>query len=269
MPPSYFVQIVLCGCQRNFLRHQQIPPATGFCGNNTSSSTLYYGTIGGAQSMLSTAADSLAAADRLAEMQMAGCVDLYYRATLQAGQCLELAAIPSGENCDYQAAWRIYQQSIFRLIETGQQYGRLDPKGRLLIAEGNSWRVVPIAYHGFAWKPSDFCQLIPANEYSRHDLAINYQSPGLGVALIAVRHSACEEQFHHNVQPFAMTAILRTARATPQAPTNLDATTSAHEPDTVLEFFNPYLFDSVEIGSMVVKLNRDLTAPWAYAKKHA
>jgi hypothetical protein len=60
--------------------------------------------------------------------------------------------------------------------------------------------VVPIAYYGFAWKSTDFCQLIAASEYPRSGLQVNYQSPGLGAGLIAVRKVVCEEPFHQIAQ---------------------------------------------------------------------
>jgi pimeloyl-ACP methyl ester carboxylesterase len=218
--------------------------------------------------MKSTAADSLAAADQLAAMQSSGCVDLYFQAVLQAEQCIESAMKQSQENPSYQSAWQVYQQGIAKLIETGQRYRRLDPKGRLFIAQGSRWRVIPIAYHGFAWKPSDFCQLLSASEYSNRNLAVNYQSPGLGVALIAVRHASCDEQFYQTLQPFPVTAILHSSRSTLPAPQNLTVSSTGSDPDVVLEFYNPYLFDSVHLGSMVFGLNRDLTAPLEYSTKH-
>ncbi|MCC6126068.1 MAG: hypothetical protein IT426_13980 [Pirellulales bacterium] len=177
--------------------------------------------------------------------------------------------MPSSDNADDQVAWQVYQHAISRLIETGQEYGRLDPRGRLLIAEANGWRVIPINYHGFAWKPSDFSQLLLASDISGSGLAVNYRAPGLGVALIAIRHAACEEQFHQSAQPFPVTAILRWNRSAPlTSPPLLDSST-ALAADAVLELYNPYLFDSTRLGSSIVASNRDLTASLAYSKRHA
>jgi pimeloyl-ACP methyl ester carboxylesterase len=240
------------------LRNQQCPPATGFCGEDASSVVLFHGTSG-APDALDSAAASLADAERLAAAQDAECVDRYYWATLQSWRHLEAATMPPCDNPDYQRDWKIYQQSLAGLIKTGQQHGRLDPRGRLLISAGGGWRIVPVKYHGFAWKPSDFCELTLADDCSHSGLAVNYRSPGLGIALVAVRHASCEEPFHQISQPFAVTAVLRSGVGVPA---------SADDSGAVLEFYNPYLFDSIRLGTAIVTLNRNLSAPMAYAVEH-
>lgn len=261
--------IVNTGCHGNFLRHPQSPPSTGICSDNSSPSGWYDGVWIDLQSLNTAAQESFAAAMRLDARQDASCVDFYYRAALEAERCLEAAALRSGENLSNEGAIQIYQQSISQLIEAGQKYGRLDPRKHLLIAEGNRWREIPIAYYGFAWKPSDFCQLISADEPSKGSLAVDYQSPGLGAALIGVRNACVEEPFHQSMQPFAVTAILRPAQNSPMLSTGNALSASASRPDAVLEFYNPHFFDSVRIGTVIVRLNRNLSASFAYASEHA
>jgi hypothetical protein len=120
--------VAFSGCQRHFLRNQQCPPATGFCGEDASSVVLFHGTSG-APDALDSAAASLADAERLAAAQDAECVDRYYWATLQSWRHLEAATMPPCDNPDYQRDWKIYQQSLddstqgddcsFRLEEAG------------------------------------------------------------------------------------------------------------------------------------------------------
>jgi pimeloyl-ACP methyl ester carboxylesterase len=257
--------VALSGCQRHCLRDQQCPPATGFCGDDAPSVILFSETPGTRES----ATASLAEAKRLAAAQDAACVDLYYRAALQAGRRLEVSPFPPRDNPYDQRTWEVYQQSLVGLIETGQRYGRLDPRGRLLIAAGGGWRVVPINYHGFAWKPSDFCELILADDRSHSGLGVVYRSPGLGAALVAVRHASCDEPFHQVNQPFAVTAVLRSTPSLEAAVSGDGFPASAEDSGGVLEFYNPYLFDSARFGTAIVTLNRDLSAPMAYAVEHA
>jgi hypothetical protein len=254
------------GCHGKFLRHPQSPPSAGICCDDLLSSS-YYETRIDLQSLISVAQESFATAKGLEARQDARCVDFYYRAALEAEQCMETAALRSAGNVAAEPAMQIYQQTVCRLIEVGQQYGRLDPRRHLLIAEGNRWRVVPISYHGFAWKPTDFCQLILAKESSENILAVAYEAPGLGANLIGLRKACVEEPFHQTMQPFAMTAILR-PRNTLLQPASNGLSTTSHDSDAVLEFYNPYLFDSVRFGALIVKLNRDLTVPFAYTSEH-
>lgn len=260
--------VALSGCQRHCLRNQQCPPATRFCSDDASAVVLFYGTPG-APDAVDSATASLADAKRRAAAEDVACVDLYYRAALQARQHLETATTPRCDNPDYQRAWEIYQQSLSQLIKTGQQYGRLDPRGRLRISTGGGWRIVPINYHGFAWKPSDFCELILPEGRSRSDLAVNYRSPGLGTALVAVRHASCEEPFHQISQPFAVTAVLRPAQAPETRISGDGLPARAEDSGAVLDFYNPYLFDSTRVGTAMVMLDRDLSAPVAYAAEHS
>jgi len=172
--------------------------------------------------------------------QQQHCVDLYYHAAILAWHEIE---------CGNQTAVKTYQDSLSSMIATASRYGRLDPRGRLMIATTQGYEIVPITYYGFAWKPSDFSQVLPAAKFDRHDLRHHYYTPGIGLSLVAVRQSSSDEEFYRPRQTFPATAVLRPAQA-----------------GAVLEFYNPLLFDSLSIGPVVYHLDRDLTASLAYLK---
>ncbi len=178
-------------------------------------------------------------------------VDRYYQSTLQAWRQIEVGGFSCSSPANW-AAMKAYHENLTRLLEDAARYGRLDPRGRLLVTDAGGLRAIPIAYYGFAWKRGDFCQVLPAGEIGTRDLLHHYYSPGLGAALVAVRQACGEEPFFPPRQPFAATAVLR--------PTPSDA---------VLEFYNPLVLGATAIGPAQVGLDRDLTASLAYAKQQA
>jgi pimeloyl-ACP methyl ester carboxylesterase len=206
---------------------------------------------------LSQAQDALAAGARQERQEIEGCVDLYYRAAIYAWRHLESTPPSQISGPDYQTAWETYQQSLSRLITTASRYRRLDPRGRLVIVECGRRRAVPIEYCGFAWKPCEFCQVLPAGDFYRHDLRNYYRRQGLGVSLVAARRACGEATYYRQTQPFAVTAILRPLNGTDrQAPMFAGS-------DAVLTFYNPCLHDSLPLGSAMIGLERDLSAPFA------
>ena len=192
---------------------------------------------------LAAARANLAAADSAAKQQQEQCVDLYYQAAILAWPQLE---------CGDRAAVQTYQNSLARMLAAASRYGRLDPRGCLTIVAANGRQVVPIAYHGFAWKPADFCQVLPAADFDRQDLRHYYYTSGIGTSLVAVRQAGCDEEFFRERQTFPATAVLR--------PTQDGA---------VLEFHNPLVFDSLSAAAGRLPLDRDLSASLAYLKEVA
>ena len=240
-----FCAILSAGCQPYSLRDQQT-----LCPSQNQHTALMPVSENACDTPgnLAQAESHFTAGAQQEEQQLAGCVDLYYRAATESWHDMESS---SGADPNYQAAWQIYQQSLARLIATARQYGRLDPRGHLIVMEAGKRRVVPIAYYGFPWKPNEFCQVVSADDFHNDDIAHHYRTNGLGSSLVALRKSCGNEAFYPPRQHFPVTAVLRPARA--GCPTS----------GPVLEFYNPYLFASVPMGPTSVGLNRDLTAPFA------
>ena len=118
----------------------------------------------------------LANADELDRLGQDRSVDVYYRATLHAALALQVAAFPSAEG---QTAWQVYHRGLAGLIDAGQRYGRLDPRGQLTLREG-SRRVIPINYYGFSWLPGDFDQLALAERFRSRDITNHHASEDWG-----------------------------------------------------------------------------------------
>ncbi len=194
------------------------------------------------------------------------CVDLYYRAAMQAWRLLGFDSLESAADArDYDATFALYHQSLAGLITAGARFGRLDPRGRLLLAGPYGWRTVAISYHGFAWQPAEFCEVHLARDFRSRDILHEYRARGLGVALVAVRHACREEAFHRPHQSFPVTAVLRPARSPGSSGVGSVATTvGTASAGAQLEFYNPLRIESLGIGCGTIPLDRDLTAPLAY-----
>jgi hypothetical protein len=190
-----------------------------------------------------------------------GCVDLYYRAAIDSWRYLESSPAPSADP-KYQTALQIYQQSLARLITTGRRYGRLDPRGHLIVADASGRHVVPIAYYGFPWKPNEFCQVLNAEDFHSRDIACHYRTSGLGTSLVAIRQAGSEEPFYPPKQHFPVTAVLRPVHSSHRW-VDGSILSDLRSCGAVLEFYNPCLFDSLPVGLTVVGMERNLTAPFA------
>jgi pimeloyl-ACP methyl ester carboxylesterase len=270
--------ILLAGCTRSALRNQQTlwlaslktpsPSADGTCWDCGGPAVDAEAVVGcewiGA---VSHAESLLAAAKRLDADRREGCVDLYFRSALAAWTVLETAAGVPPLAAEHQLAGEIYGRSLEGLIRAGQRYGRLDPRNHLIVEDRGARRVVPIAYYGFAWRPGDFCQLFPAEDFQSRDIAVSYRWAGLGTPLVAVRNAPHEELFFRPRHPFAVTAVLRPSK--PSGPSGQDPVVLPDTPSSsvVLEFYNPCVFDRMAVGDVSIALARDLTAPWALVQK--
>lgn len=255
--------ILLSGCQAHSLSHPQafstspeLPVVVVSASRNRGEGLWLSDAVGapGAESCL-------AHARQLHDDGCDGCVDQYYRAALLAWRDLEGTAL-EGVADSQDETWRIYQESVAGLLETAQQFRRLDPRGSLTIVGHGGPQVIPIAYYGFAWRPADFCQLLSAEEYRDSALAHHYRTPGLGVSLVALRLSRQEDSYYRPRQPFAVTAILRPSETRKPPSPNASSATNSECPEAVLEFYNPSCFSSVGVGVANYPLQRDLTAPF-------
>ena len=148
------------------------------------------------------------------------------------------------------AALPAYQKSLARMLAEASRCGRLDPRGRLTIETTQGCRAIPISYCGFAWRPDEFCQVLPASNFDRREFEHDYRTRGVGVSLVAVRQCGAEEMFFRERQSFPVTAVLRTS-----------------QDRDVLEFYNPLQFDSIPVGPGALRLDRDLTASLVYLKQ--
>jgi len=187
------------------------------------------------------------------------CVDSYFEAATAAWRYLQCSAEPNTCDGNLVRAWQLYHSSLARLIETGQRFGRLCPSSGLSLAKAEGTAVVPMgvpmAYHGFAWKPRDFSQLVLVGDYRVKDLSRKHRRDGVGVLLVVVRKRRYKERFHDDAHYFAATAVLR--------PAAVEAETSGHPSGMVLELHNPLQARRVAMDDKQFQLKSDTTAPLA------
>lgn len=190
----------------------------------------------------------------------AGCIEHYVQAALLCWPDLEVEAQVSSSNSIAKPAWQIYQRSLHSLLEAAIRFGRIDPRGRLRIGNGRTGQSISISHHGFPWEPHEFSRVRLATDFPAHGIARYYQSAGLGTSLVAVHENVGNEPLYPDRLYSPVTAVLRPApRFEPES--SHTSLAGAAPDEAVLEFYNPYRFDSVVVNSAVVPLARDLTAP--------
>ncbi len=201
---------------------------------------------------LAAAEGSYARGDAQRKAESPCCVDSFFEAAASGWRYLEWSADTPPGDSRRNRAWQLYHSSLARLIETAQKFGRLNPSGGLSVKTPGGMLDVPVAYHGFAWQPSDFNSLVLVGDYRAPDLSHKHRHVGLGVPLVAIRQRQHEERFRGKRQYFAATAVLR----------RVDQTSSM-----VLEFYNPLESRFVAMGRQQFHLKTDTTAPLALLLK--
>ncbi len=116
---------------------------------------------------------------------------------------------------------------------------------------------------GGRWQPQDFERFEFVSDYDIKGLKNLYQTHGLGVPLIAVRHSYPDEPVGAKYYPaglsFPVTAFLRPiSRIDPQT-----GQTAARN-QCCLELYDPLATDSTQVAGRTVPLESDLSTPLAY-----
>ena len=197
------------------------------------------------------------------------CVDQYYHAVTHAWHCL--TAPGPVDPLQYARAWDLYHRGLERLIIAGQQHGRLDPRSGLVVYTSAGAALVPIAYHGFPWRPEDFSQLIIVDGQGSHTLQRYWQHSGLGVPLVAVRIRGRDDRFLSDKIPWSTTAVLRpNCVASPPAGNNATRSHTVASLQTsppvvaTLELHDPLRNRSTHLGLQEISIHRDLSAPMAF-----
>lgn len=138
----------------------------------------------------------------------------------------------------------------------GIQNGPLSAGWR--VDRGGHIETLGVRFHGFAWEPEDFQELVLIGPYGNERLKTEQISDGVGVPVVIVRRghqSASHERrvlgdpreaFLGEVSAFAATGVLSSDGGT-------------------IDFYNPVIIRHIEIDGLEVRLAFDLTASIAYA----
>lgn len=149
---------------------------------------------------------ALAHAAQLEEQGNPQCLEFYYQSATAIWPDVELKIIQCGKPTGRAA--EIYQNAITKLIVVGQKQKRFHPSEGLRLQIDSRPVTIPIAYHGFPWRPEDFDCLQPVCETKSKDLKTWYRCNGLGVPFIAFHHRRPCEKFRAEKQPFPATLVL-------------------------------------------------------------
>ena len=180
------------------------------------------------------------------------CVDLFFLTATLAWPELHKQVDRHGVPCG--AAANVYKTALGKLIQSAQQWGRLDPGSGLQILTADGSIFVPAVSHGFLWQPHEIDRLIPVEDYSIGELNHKYSCCGYGVPAIAIHCEQADKPFRKKEQLFSATVLLRPAPVT-------DPPASG---GFVLELYDPLRVSVIEIAGRPAPLYRDLTAPLAW-----
>lgn len=164
----------------------------------------------------------------------------YYFAAARAAWPLEVtgATVPG----DPGAA--LYRASVRKMLDAAARCGRFDSSRGVTLGDGHQ---IPVRYFGFLWESADFHAMLPVGWYASREFNNRYATNGVGVEYVVVTGETPRQPFIGAQQPFAATAVLAPASASPGGFT--------------LDFYDPLRTTATDTG---LPLARDLTAPIAY-----
>jgi pimeloyl-ACP methyl ester carboxylesterase len=179
------------------------------------------------------------------------CVDAFYETTVQCWQAMAASAQRAPNQPLPADAWSMYHDALARLIRTGQQHGRLDPRSGLRVNTSAGAGLVPVRFSEFAWRPEDFHQLLVVGDYRSERPQQIFRRPGLGVPLVVISPPEANVGFLRGEHPFSATVILRFDAPGPTPET----------PSASLDFYDSLIVQSVPFAGREIPMAGDTTAP--------
>ncbi len=193
-------------------------------------------------------------------------LDLYGAAVLHAYDYLfdpRLAETRNPYDPSYRGACDLYNgalESALRIVCAKKEL--LPGSTKTISTASGSWDVV-VRLRGSRWQPADFERFEFVSDYDINGLRNLYLTHGLGVPLIAVRHSYAGEpaaaKFYPTAMSFPVTAFLRPVSKIDPATGQIAARNQC-----VLELYDPLTTNEIAIAGQRVPLESDLTTPLAY-----
>jgi pimeloyl-ACP methyl ester carboxylesterase len=191
--------------------------------------------------------------------------DLYGATVLHAFRYLFDARFAPWRNPydpQYRGACDLYNGALEAALRIEIKNNRLLPGHTAAIqTSAGPWDVTCVL-RGNAWNPDEFDHFEFVSDYAISGLKNHYQTYGLGVPLIAVRHgyqgeSAASRYYPPNLS-FPVTAFLRPLPAEEQDPNTPERRRA------VLELYDPLVSNDLICSGVRVPLESDLTTPLAY-----
>jgi len=159
----------------------------------------------------------------------------------------------------FRGASEVYNAALEGAMRLANRETPLRPGSAYVIGTGDHQFNISVVSHG-NWHDDDFERLEFVSDYEIENLSSRHHSYGLGVPLIAVRHSHEDEDPAEKFYPpglsFAVTAFLRVA------PRMEGQENGPHQ--CILELHDPLNSRDIVVSNRLVPLETDLTTPLAY-----
>lgn len=180
----------------------------------------------------------------------------------------------------FRLACDLYNNGLAKCIRSAQKMGPIDPRHELKLQtpDGNVFALA-VDQHDFPWKPEEFGPLLFCSDYEVVGLANHYRGYGLGVALIGTRLPDADA-IAAKGKPIKL--LLKSSKSPDQPRPALRYPREVSFPVTAffrfegsvadlrkqrngkLDLYNPFVTQTVTIGSREIPLETDLTTPLAY-----
>ncbi len=180
------------------------------------------------------------------------CVDLFFEVAIATSR--HQGPVCSCRNC------RLHKSALNKLVVTGQRYGRLDPRGCLVVRRCGHEETIPITHHGFVWQPSDFHSLVPVGKYKTNGLRTLYRQEGVGVPLVVASCRPDDGSFVARRPTFAATLRMDVAGDD----MNWVQQASCSPISCRLKLYDPLRIDQTIVHGQPRQIAKDLSAPLAY-----
>ncbi len=130
------------------------------------------------------------------------CVDLFFSAAVEAGQACRC----TNESCP---ARLLHQSALKKLVVSGQDFRRFDPRTGLVVYWQGVRRTIPVEHYGFVWKDNEFDRLAPVGDYRTNAIRSFHRCGGAGIPLVVTTPNRSGDPFRPKKQNFAATLCLR------------------------------------------------------------
>jgi hypothetical protein len=181
------------------------------------------------------------------------CVDLYFEVALATCQ-------HQGPACSDCRKRLLHKSALNKLVVTGQQFCRLDPRSGLSVHRGGQQTWIPIAHRGFVWQPRDFHRLIPVGKYKTNGLRTLHRRDGVGVPLVVTSCRPKDASFVARRPTFAATLRMNVESCGVGA----DEQVTGSPLSCRLDLYDPLRSDQTLVQGELRCIAKDLSAPLAY-----
>lgn len=142
------------------------------------------------------AIDHYRQAELLAATNSPSSVDEFYLSTVQAWKAFAASDYGSADAMGVSvSALDLYHQSLKRLLNEADQFGRLDGGNGIVIEESGQQRLIPFCHKGFKWQSRDFQKLIVVGHYGSCSLSNKKTKDGIGIPVVIerVQNAKCSD----------------------------------------------------------------------------